>query len=227
MKARKRKQDVYATFFYMNHQQTLTKIEQGRVIAILRGDFAGREASIVEALISGGITAVEVTMNSPNALQKIAQLAQQFISRCAIGAGTVLTCEEVQQVAGAGGTFIVSPNCDVAVIKEARRLGLASFPGCFTPTEVVQAMQAGADAAKLFPATSLGPGYVKALRAPLNDVKLIPTGGVTPENAVEYLRAGAWAVGIGSELTSKEILADTTFEKLRARAAEFSEAMKS
>ncbi len=210
----------------MNHQQILSQIEQGRVIAILRGDFAGREAAMVEALISGGITAVEVTLNSPNALTKISQLAQEFSSRCAIGAGTVLTTTEVQQVAEAGGTFIVSPNCDVAVIKETRRLGLASFPGCFTPTEVVQAMAAGADAAKLFPATSLGPGYVKALRAPLNDVKLIPTGGVTPENAVEYLRAGAWAVGIGSELIGKEILADTTFAKLRTRASEFSGAMK-
>ena len=210
----------------MYNNQTLTKIEQGRVIAILRGDFGGREAAMVEALISGGITAVEVTLNSPNALQKIAQLSKQFNSQCAIGAGTVLTSDEVKNVADEGGTFIVSPNCDVEVIKETRRLGLASFPGCFTPTEVVQAMQVGADAAKLFPATSLGPGYVKALRAPLNDVKLIPTGGVTPEIAVEYLRAGAWAVGIGSELTGKEILADTTFEKLRARAAEFSGAMK-
>lgn len=208
------------------HQQILSQIEQGRVIAILRGDFAGREAAMVEALISGGITAVEVTLNSPNALHKISQLAKKFSVHCAIGAGTVLTCHEVQQVAEAGGTFIVSPNCDAAVIKETRQLHLASFPGCFTPTEVVQAMAAGADAAKLFPATSLGPGYVKALRAPLDDVKLIPTGGVTPENAVEYVRAGAWAVGIGSELTGKEILTDTTFAKLQARAAEFAEAMK-
>ena len=210
----------------MNHQQILSQIEQGRVIAILRGDFSGSEAAMVEALISGGVTAVEVTLNSPNALQKISQLVKEFGSRCAIGAGTVLTSDEVKNVADAGGTFIVSPNCDVAIIQTTRQLNLASFPGCFTPTEVVQAMQAGADAAKLFPATSLGPGYVKALRAPLNDVKLIPTGGVTPEIAVEYLRAGAWAVGIGSELTGKEILADTTFEKLRDRAAEFSGAMK-
>ena len=210
----------------MNHQQILSQIEQGRVIAILRGDFSGSEAAMVEALISGGVTAVEVTLNSPNALQKISQLVKEFGSRCAIGAGTVLTSDEVKNVADAGGTFIVSPNCDVAIIQTTRQLNLASFPGCFTPTEVVQAMQAGADAAKLFPATSLGPGYEKALRAPLNDVKLIPTGGVTPEIAVEYLRAGAWAVGIGSELTGKEILADTTFEKLRDRAAEFSGAMK-
>ena len=209
----------------MNHQQILSQIEQGRVIAILRGDFGGREAAMVEALISGGITAVEVTLNSPNALQKISQLAKEFGSRCAVGAGTVLTSDEVKNVADAGGTFIISPNCDVKVIQQTRALNLASFPGCFTPTEVVQAMQAGADAAKLFPATSLGPSYVKALRAPLNDVKLIPTGGVTPENAKEYIRAGAWAVGIGSELIGKEFL-DENLEKLRARAAEFTEAMK-
>lgn len=204
---------------------TLTTIEAGRVVAILRGDFGGREAEMVAAMIEGGLTAVEVTLNSPHALQKIQQLAKQFSTRCAIGAGTVLTPEEVQQVADAGGRFIVSPNCDPRVIQASKERGLVSLPGAFTPTEIVIAVQAGADAVKLFPATSLGPSYVKAVRAPLNNVRLVPTGGVTPEMAREYLAAGAWAVGIGSELLGKEILTDTSFTKLRERTAAFVAAM--
>ena len=205
---------------------TLSTIEAGRVVAILRGDFGGREHEMVAAMIEGGLTAVEVTLNSPDALTTIAKLAALFGSHCAIGAGTVLKPHEVQQVAEAGGKFIVSPNCDPRVIKESKARNLVSLPGAFTPTEVVTALDAGADAVKLFPATSLGPGYVKALRAPLNDVRLIPTGGVTPETAHDYLAAGAWAVGIGSELLGKEFLADTTFTTLRERTAAFVAAMK-
>ena len=210
----------------MNHSQTLSQIETGRVVAILRGDFGGREHEMVAAMIEGGLTAVEVTLNSPDALIKIAQLAALFGSICAIGAGTVLKPHEVQQVADSGGKFIVSPNCDPRVIKESKARKLVSLPGAFTPTEVVAALEAGADAVKLFPATSLGPGYVKALRAPLHDVRLVPTGGVTPATAREYLAAGAWAVGIGSELLGKEFLVDTSFVTLRERTAAFVAAMK-
>lgn len=210
----------------MNHSQTLTQIEQGRVVAILRGDFGGYEHEMVAAMIEGGLTAVEVTLNSPDALITIAKLAALFGSTCAIGAGTVLKPYEVQQVADSGGKFIVSPNCDARVIKESKARQMVSLPGAFTPTEVVVALEAGADAVKLFPATSLGPGYVKALRAPLNNVRLVPTGGVTPETAREYSAAGAWAVGIGSELLGKEFLADTTFITLRERTAAFVAAMK-
>jgi Entner-Doudoroff aldolase len=205
----------------------LSVIERGRVIAILRGDFGGREPEMVAAMIEGGLTAVEVTLNSPNALDKIAQLAASFGNQCAVGAGTVLHISEVHQVAEAGGTFIVSPNCDARVIATTKQLGLRSFPGAFTPTEIVAAMNAGADAVKIFPVTTLGPGYIKAVRAPLNDARLVPTGGVTPEMAQEYRRAGAWAVGVGSELLGKEILADTSFVALRNRTATFIAAMRS
>jgi Entner-Doudoroff aldolase len=205
----------------------LSVIERGRVIAILRGDFGGREHEMVAAMIAGGLTAVEVTLNSPDALIKIAKLAASFGDQCAVGAGTVLHASEVHQVAEAGGTFIVSPNCDARVIATTKQLGLHSFPGAFTPTEIVAAMQAGADAVKVFPATTLGPGYIKAVRAPLNDARLVPTGGVTPELAQEYRRAGAWAVGVGSELLGKEILADTSFVTLRERTAAFVAAMMS
>ncbi len=210
----------------MNPLQTLTQIEAGRVIAILRGDFSGREHEMVAAMIDGGLTAVEITLNSPDALVKIAKLAALFGARCAVGAGTVLTPQEVTQVAEAGGTFIVSPNCDARVIAATNRCRLASFPGAFTPTEIVAAIDAGADAVKVFPATTLGPGYIKAVRAPLAQARLVPTGGVTPEMARAYRQAGAWAVGVGSELLGKEILADASFAALRARTAAFIQAIK-
>ncbi len=210
----------------MNQPQTLSKIEAGRVIAILRGDFGGREHEMVAAMIDGGLTAVEVTLNSPDALIKIAKLAALFGGRCAVGAGTVLRPGEVNQVADAGGTFIVSPNCDPRVIAATKHRRLASFPGAFTPTEIVAAMEAGADAVKIFPATTLGPSYIKAVRAPLSNVRLVPTGGVTPEMARAYLQAGAWAVGVGSELLGKEILSDQSFGTLRERTAAFVAAMQ-
>lgn len=201
-------------------QDVLSKIEAGRVVAILRGDFGGREAEMVAAMIEGGLTAVEVTLNSPNALETIKSLAARFGSQIAVGAGTVLTTCEVGLAADAEARFIVSPNRDVNVIRETKRLEMVSLPGCYTPSEIFEAISAGADAAKLFPATSLGVGYVKALRGPLPNVRVVPTGGVTPEMAREYFAAGAWAVGVGSELVSKDVL-NAGLDKLRERTAAF------
>lgn len=202
-------------------------IEAGRIIAILRGDFEGREEDIVSVLVQAGITAVEVTLNSPRALNSIKLLAMRFGSQIAIGAGTVLKPEEVESVADAGGQFIVSPNRDIHVIQATRRRGMASFPGCFTPSEVVEALQAGADAAKLFPAQCLGVNFVKAMRGPLSHARLIPTGGVTPQAARDYLEAGAWAVGVGSELVSTKVLTTGGAEDLCQRALAYVAAVRS
>ncbi len=208
----------------MNHETTLKQIESGRVIAILRGDFGGREEGIVAAIIESGLTAVEVTLNSPHVFASIEKLAKRFGSDAAIGAGTVLKSEEVERVAGAGARFIVSPNRDVKVIETTKRLGLVSLPGCLTPSEIIEAIDAGADAAKLFPATSLGVSFVKALRGPLPDVRVVPTGGVTPEAAREYFAAGAWAVGVGSELIGKDVTQTDGLKRLRERALAFAAA---
>lgn len=205
----------------MNPLTTFTQIAAGRIVAIMRGDFGGREAEIVATLHAAGVTAVEITLNSPGALTTIAALAQQFGTQLAIGAGTVLRPSEVEQAATAGAQFIVSPNRNTEVIATTKRLGLVSLPGCYTPSEIVEALDAGADAIKIFPANTLGPAYVKAVRAPLNDVRLVPTGGVTPEKAREYFAAGAWAVGIGSELVGKDVWQTGNFELLQRRAAEF------
>lgn len=210
----------------MNFQHIIERIEAGRIVAILRGDFGGREEEIVAALIDSGITAVEVTLNSPNALGSIERLAQRFSSRIAVGAGTVLHEEEVEQAAGNGAQFIVSPNRNTAVIQTTKRLGLVSLPGCFTPSEIVEALDAGADAIKIFPAGTLGPAYLKAVRAPLGKVRFVPTGGVTPEKAREYFAAGAWAVGVGSELLSKDLWSKDNLDRLRLRALAFASATK-
>ncbi|MFN0121824.1 MAG: bifunctional 4-hydroxy-2-oxoglutarate aldolase/2-dehydro-3-deoxy-phosphogluconate aldolase [Blastocatellia bacterium] len=216
----------------MNHEQVVRTIEAGRIIAILRGDFGGQEQRIVETLCDAGISAVEVTLNSPHVfatIEMLARLADQTDGRLVIGAGTVLTREEARNAAAAGARFIVSPNRDAGVIAETRNLGMASFPGCFTPSEIVEAMQAGATAVKLFPAECLGVPFVRALRGPLPDIRVVPTGGVTPEKAAEYFAAGAWAAGVGSELTGRdraELATAAGLEKLRQRAAAFAAAAR-
>jgi 2-dehydro-3-deoxyphosphogluconate aldolase / (4S)-4-hydroxy-2-oxoglutarate aldolase len=208
-----------------NSEKTLRLIETGRVIAIMRGDFGGGEEEIVAAIVEAGITAVEVTLNSPNAIGAIERLAQRFGTNTAVGAGTVLSSRDVGRVADVGARFIVSPNRDLEVIETTKGLGLVSLPGCFTPSEIVEAINAGADAVKLFPAVSLGVNFVKSLRGPFPDLRVVPTGGVTPDAAREYLAAGAWAVGVGSELIGKDVMLPGGMERLRARAAEFTAAV--
>jgi 2-dehydro-3-deoxyphosphogluconate aldolase / (4S)-4-hydroxy-2-oxoglutarate aldolase len=201
-------------------------IEAGRVIAIMRGDFGGLEEEIVAAIVEAGLTAVEVTLNSPNAIKSIERLAAHFGSKTAVGAGTVLRPAEVERAVAAGAQFIVSPNRDRRVIEATKLLNLVSLPGCFTPSEIVESLTAGADAVKLFPASCLGVAFVKSLRGPFPDIRVVPTGGVTPDAAREYLAAGSWAVAAGSELIGKDVIAQGGLERLRVRAAEFASAGK-
>jgi Entner-Doudoroff aldolase len=205
----------------MDAVSVLKCVQAGRIIAILRGDYQGREEDLVAIIAAAGVTAVEVTLNSPDALSAIGRLVKRFGSTMAVGAGTVLTVEAVQRVADIGGSFVVSPNRNAAVITQTKRLGLASFPGCFTPSEVVEAVYAGDDAVKLFPAMSLGPEFVKAMRGPLPEVRTIPTGGINPAIAREYLSAGALAVGVGSELISSDALTPGGADRLSSKAAAF------
>src|SRR5262245_50574760 len=201
--------------------QTTEMISEPRVIAILRGDYSSITEEIVSVMFDAGLTAVEVTFNSPNVLDSIKRLSLRFGDRMAIGAGTVLDVAEVRAATDAGAQFIVSPNLNSAVIRETKMLGLSSLPGCFTPTEVIAALDAGADAVKLFPASALGAGFVKDLRGPLPDVRVVPTGGITSGAAREYFAAGAWAVGVGSELVSKDVFATGGLERLRDRTCAF------
>jgi 2-dehydro-3-deoxyphosphogluconate aldolase / (4S)-4-hydroxy-2-oxoglutarate aldolase len=204
-----------------NSEQIISLIESGKLVAIMRGDYGPLVGEIVSVLAAAGVTTVEVTLNSPDAYGSINRLAVRFGATMAVGAGTVLNPGEVERAADAGARFIVSPNRDLRVIETTKRLGLVSLPGCFTPSEIVEALGSGADAAKLFPADALGPEFVKAVRAPLGAIRLVPTGGVTPETARRYFAAGAWAVGVGSELISADVKTEGGLTRLEQRAAAF------
>jgi 2-dehydro-3-deoxyphosphogalactonate aldolase len=172
-----------------------------RLIAILRGLTPDEAEAVGEALVAGGIASIEVPLNSPSPLDSIARLARRLGGRAEIGAGTVLTAGEVGTVRAAGGTFVVSPNCDPDVIAATKAAGLGSYPGVFTATEAFAALKAGADALKLFPVSVLGPEGVTALKAVLpRDAPLYAVGGVEAANLEAYAAAGCAGFGIGSSL---------------------------
>jgi len=184
-------------------EDALKHVQRTRIIAILRGQLLGHELEIGAALVEGGITSIEVSAVTLHYAKIIGLMQRTFGERASIGVGTVLTEGELHAAADAGAAFVVSPNTNRASIAESRRLGLASFPGAYTVTEIIQAMDSGADAVKIFPAVSLGPAYIKALRGPLPHARLVPTGGIDLANVGNFLRAGSFAVGIGSELVGK------------------------
>lgn len=173
------------------------------LIAILRGVRPDEIVAIGESLVEAGFSIIEVPLNSPDPLESISRLATAFAGRAVIGAGTVLSVEQVSQVAAAGGTLIISPNTNLQVIAATSRAGLVSLPGIATPSEAFAALDAGATALKLFPAEAFQPAVVKALRAVLpRSARLIPVGGITPENLAPWLKAQAAGFGLGSALYS-------------------------
>jgi len=177
-------------------------ISRSLVIAIGRRLDPSTVPSIGAALASGGIRAFEVTMNSESALEVIRELTKRFSpDELLVGAGTVLTMAQAEGAVEAGARFLVMPHLDTAIVGWAADRGIASFPGCLTPTEILTAWRAGAAAVKVFPASAVGPVFVRELRGPLPEIPLVPTGGVTLENAADFIAAGAAAVGMGSWLT--------------------------
>ena len=189
-------------------------VESSRVIGILRKCPAIHAISIAAAAIDSGLRVLEVTLDSPDALNVIESLCKSHPAAM-IGAGTVATAAEVQMVANAGGRFVVSPMLNDEVVTTALRLGLVPMPGVATPTEIHRALQLGAPVVKIFPAEQLGgPGFLAAVRAPLREPRMIPTGGVDATNAAAYLAAGAWAVGVGGSLFGAAALRDGDTAKI-------------
>jgi 2-dehydro-3-deoxyphosphogluconate aldolase/(4S)-4-hydroxy-2-oxoglutarate aldolase len=184
-------------------QRLLRQLYEQRIVAIIRGITGEGLDSLVGTLVESGIRIMEVTVDTPGVYDKIQRIKDEYGDEVAVGAGTVLDSETARTAISAGAEFLVSPSLNVDVIKTAKRYGKAVFPGCMTPTEIVQAFEAGADVIKVFPASVVGPRYFRELSGPLGHIPLMPTGGVNLDNARDYVEAGAAAVGLGSALVGR------------------------
>ena len=197
------------------------RLAKEKVVAIIRGipDEAGDKTA--EALVEGGIVFLEVTMNTPGALSMITRFRKRYEGRLRIGAGTVLNDQMARDAVDAGAEYLISPNLDEAMVRYGQAAGLEVWPGTMTPTEIVRAHQLGVSAVKVFPMGSLGLSYLKEIRAPLAHVPMMVTGGVTLDNIQDFLKAGAFAVGIGGNLVSKQLIANGDFKQMEDVARQF------
>ncbi len=204
----------------------LRQIVETGVVAVVRVDSSDQLVDVVQAIARGGVTCVEVTMTTPNALEVIADASARFGGEILIGVGSVLDAETARMAILAGAEFVVGPALNADMIATCRRYGKVVIPGAFTPTEIVEAWQTGADLVKVFPASLGGPELIKALKGPLPQIPLVPTGGVTAENTGDFIRAGAAAVAAGTSLVSKDLVKKKDFKGLTQRAQQFAEAVK-
>jgi 2-dehydro-3-deoxyphosphogluconate aldolase / (4S)-4-hydroxy-2-oxoglutarate aldolase len=202
----------------MTRSEVTQAIEAHGVVAVIRLREPERLRAVIDALAAGGVSAIEVTMTVPRAIELIADIAPTLPSGFLFGAGTVLNAATAVRAIDAGARFIVSPVFRRAIIDVCHERDVAAMPGCMTPTEILDAWDSGADIVKVFPATALGPGFIKDVRAPLPDVKLMPTGGVTLDNAGDWIKAGAVAVGVGTSLVDTSAVAAGNYAALEARA---------
>ena len=213
-------------------QQVLDKIINGKIIAIVRGIKSDKILDLVEAMYKGCITCVEVTFDQSSeekmkdTLTSISKICEIYNEKICVGAGTVMTAEQVRLAIKAGAQYIISPNVDEEVIKETKKLDKISIPGAFTPTETAYAYKLGADIVKLFPAGELGAGYIKAVKAPLKHIPVVAVGGVNPDNCADFIKAGAIGVGCGGNLVSVKLVEEGRFDEITAVAKQYMEALK-
>ncbi|MDO4487824.1 MAG: bifunctional 4-hydroxy-2-oxoglutarate aldolase/2-dehydro-3-deoxy-phosphogluconate aldolase [Eubacteriales bacterium] len=201
---------------------TLQKIKDNKIIAIVRGVYGDDALRLSEALIKGGVNLIEVTFDQTGRLQDTAEtirsISEHFGGDFLPGAGTVMTTEQVLMAKEAGARYIISPNVKEAVIRETKKQGLISLPGAYTPSEAVDAVDFGADIVKIFPATVLGPAYFKAILAPLKHISMMAVGGIDENNAGDYIKAGAIGVGVGGTLANKKLIAEGRFDLITETA---------
>jgi len=200
------------------------RIVDGGVIAIFRGVDVDDAGTVADAVVDAGVTALEVTADTPNAMASIEAISDR-IDDALVGAGTVLDAETARAAQLAGAEFLVTPTVNRDVIRTANRYGTPVVVGAYTPTEALEAYQAGADAVKVFPAKTGGPDHVAAIGGPLSQIPLIPTGGVDAENVAAYVRAGAVAVGVGSSIVDHAAIADGAYDRIAANAQAVVEAV--
>ncbi len=206
--------------------QIVSKIEQKKIISICRKIYGEDILNLSKALYRGGVSFLEVTFDQadPDCEEKTAETIAMLIQRfpeMEFGAGTVLSVKQVLAAHQAGAKFIISPNTDTDVIRKTKELGMVSIPGAMTPSEIMTALNVGADLVKLFPCSYLGTQYVKEILSPLSHVKLVGTGGISLENLKSFLDVGIYGFGIGSFLASKKLIAEGNFAQIEANAKAF------
>ena len=200
-----------------SREDVVAQIERDRAVAVVRTDEPDKLIRIAGALAAGGVVCVEVTMTVPGAIEGIRAVAQA-LPGVLVGAGSVTDAATAAAAVAAGARYVVSPVFRAEVVQAAQAVGAAAMPGCFTPTEILTAHEAGADVVKVFPAGVLGTGFIRGLLAPLPHLRLMPTGGVSLDNAADWLRAGAVAVGAGSALVDDAAVAAGDWGQLEANA---------
>ncbi len=204
--------------------ETKRFIDENKLVVIMRGLNKDEALLCAKAMHKGGIRLIEVTFNqtkSPEVTGEIiSALCKEFPDMC-IGAGTVVTEEQLLCAHKSGAKYIISPNTNIEIIKKTKELSLVSMPGALTPSEIVTASEAGADYVKIFPVSSMQKNYIKSISAPLNHIKLIAVGGVTHENLAEFMHEGAVGVGVGGNIVNKQLIVDGKFEEITALAKQY------
>ena len=210
----------------------LEYVQQRKIVAIVRGLKPEYIVRLGHAFEEGGIGLMEVTYDQKapetwkNTAAAIEAVEKEFGDRVLVGAGTVITPEQVSMTYNAGGHYLVTPTTQPEIIRMGKALGMGLYPGAFSPSEILEAWNAGADAVKVFPAGSLGPGYIKAVRAPLGHIPLMAVGGVNEKNAAEYMKAGCGGIGAGGNLVNREWIENGEWDKVTALAREFMKAVR-
>lgn len=208
-------------------EETKKILERVALVPVLRATSVQAGHALVDAMIAGGVTVVEVTMTVPNALALLRELKQRHGDTLLLGSGTVTDAAQVEATVNAGAEFVVSPSLHLDVVTKTKELGKVSIPGALTPTEVITAWRAGADYVKIFPCSAMGgASYLKSLLAPFPELKLIPTGGVTLETAADFLKAGARALGVGTDLVNAAAIAEGKPEIVTKAARAYLEAIR-
>jgi 2-dehydro-3-deoxyphosphogluconate aldolase/(4S)-4-hydroxy-2-oxoglutarate aldolase len=202
-------------------ESSLRRVLSCGIVAVVRAPDGGHLVEVAQTLFEGGVTVMEITMSVPNALEVISQVRQSMGDRVLLGAGTVLDAETARAVLLAGAEFIVAPTLNLDVIRLCRRYDKLVMPGAFTPTEILKAWEAGADIVKVFPADVVGPAFFKALRGPLPQIRLMPTGGVDLSTAADFLKAGACCLGVGGQLVEPKAVAERNFDRIRSLARQY------
>ena len=205
----------------MSKETQLRQVLEGGIVAVVRSHDSQQLVEVCRALAEGGITTVEITMTVPDALDVVRAVRRALGDRVLLGAGTILDSETARAALLAGAEYLVAPTVNLEVIRLCQRYDKLVMPGAFTPTEILSAWEAGADIVKVFPADVLGPPFFKAVRAPLPQVRLMPTGGVDLNTAASFLEAGACCLGIGSQLIEPKAVAERNFDRIRDLAGKY------